>query len=142
VIVGAFGSPTDIHEVWGLDLVEAIEDPERRRLVVRKARAISEGGTRLAPREVYQLLLGACAVGPKVKQRRHDKVVKDESGNPLFRVRQQTGSIALLLPPSKVSARLLQELRGAVAHILQAEKRKVVGFSRPIKVRNSLDAAI
>ncbi len=142
VIVGAFGSPTDIHEVWGLDLVEAIEDPERRRLVVRKARAISEGSTRLAAREVYQLLLGACASGQKVKQRRHDKVVKDDSGNPLFRVRQQTGSIALLLPPGKVSARLLQELRGAVAQILQAEKRKVVGFSRPIKVRTSLDIAI
>lgn len=139
VIVGAFDSPTDIHEVWGLDLVEAIEDPEKRRLVVRKARAISSGSTRLSAREVYQVLLGACASGPKVKQRRHDEVVKDASGNPLFRVRQQTGSIALLLPPGKVSARMLQDLRSVVANILQAEKRKVVEFARPIKARKSLE---
>jgi ParB family chromosome partitioning protein len=120
VVVGAFASPTEICEGWGLDLVEVLEDPQRRPTIVQKARSIGSAARRPSARAIYQQLMAAAAPGKKLKVQRHDEVVKDKNGAPLFRIRRQTNSIALLLPVEKLSPESLASIQQAIAAILQA----------------------
>jgi ParB family chromosome partitioning protein len=118
VIVNAFASPSDICERWGLELMEIWEDPQRRQAIAQQARAIGAIEPRPSARDVYRKL-SACAVrGRRVKERSHDEVVMDDSGAPLFRIRRQARSIALLLPVERVSANCLEALREAVVEAL------------------------
>ena len=118
VIVEAFGSAVDIHEGWGSDLVDAIEDPARRTAAIRTARTINAAFPRPAASEVYRQLLASSARGRKLKALAHDQVVNGEDGTPLFRVRHQRNSIALVLPHEKVSHRCLEAIEDAVARIM------------------------
>jgi ParB family transcriptional regulator, chromosome partitioning protein len=118
VIVSAFSSTTDICENWGLDLLEIWEDPQRRRAVARQARTIGAVSPRPAAQDVYRQLLASSVHGRRPKRRAHDEVVTDDSGAPLFRIRRQAKSIALLLPVDKVSASCLDRVRDAVTQIL------------------------
>jgi ParB family transcriptional regulator, chromosome partitioning protein len=118
VIVDAFGAATDICEGWGGDLVDALEDSQKRRSLIRTAREIS-AAPRPPAREVYRLLLASYAAGRKPKSAAHDEVVIGEDGEPLFRIRRQVGTIALILPITRVSARSLENIQRAVAQILQ-----------------------
>jgi ParB family chromosome partitioning protein len=119
VIVDAFESGVSICEGWGLDLMEALEDPKRRQRTVQAARMICAQSPRPAAREVYRNLMASAARGRKVAASEHDEVIKDEGGNVLFRIRQQSNSIAFLLPLSKVSAKTLRRVSAAVAGILR-----------------------
>ena len=119
VVVAAFNSPLEICEAWGIDLMDALDDPDRRQATLQKARAIGCLSPRPPGREVYKSLAAAAVRGRKVKARTHDEVVKDRQGLPLFRIRHQTSAIALLLPTRSVSAKLLEAIRDSVAQILQ-----------------------
>ena len=119
VIVNAFANPAQICEGWGVELVEALDDAERRQRTVNKARALGDFSPRPPAREVYRQLLSASASGRKVKAAAHDEVVKDPTGAPLFRIRQQSNSIAVLLPIEKTSAQTLESIRTALRSILQ-----------------------
>ena len=119
VIVSAFTSPLDICETWGLDLIDALDDPHRRQHTVQKARAIGAISPRPPAREVYRALLAAAVHGRKPKARKLDEVVKDRNGTPLFRISRRSNSVALLLPVDKLSAQTMDKLRHAVADILQ-----------------------
>jgi ParB family chromosome partitioning protein len=123
VIVAAFSSPLDIREDWGLELVDALEDPLRRRPTIMRARAIAASATRLSPAAVYGQLIAASVRGRKLKSRSHDEVVKDADGAPLFRIRQQSKTVALLLPMGKLSAPVLSEIRDGVSRALQKAGR-------------------
>lgn len=125
VIVNAFGSAVDICEGWGLDLIEVLENPQTRRPILRKAREIAETTPRPAARDVYRQLLGSAAPGRKPRRLAHDKVVKDQWGNPLFRVREQRNAILLILPIEKVSARCLDAIQEVVEKLLQDHPARV-----------------
>jgi ParB family chromosome partitioning protein len=118
VIVDAFASPLDIFEGWGLELVDALEDPMRRQRMVMKARAIAASKPRPPAREVYRSLLASAAHGRKPKPRLQDEVVKDRNGTPLFRISQRTNAVALLLPVDRVTVQTMKRIRGAVLDIL------------------------
>jgi ParB family chromosome partitioning protein len=120
VVVAAFQSPLDICEAWGLDLIEALDDSGRRQATLQKARALSCLAQRLPGREVYKCLMAAAVRGRKIRAKAHDEVVKDINGAPLFRIRHQTNSIALLLPAKVMSADILESVRESIARILQA----------------------
>jgi ParB family chromosome partitioning protein len=119
VIVAAFNRPLEICEGWGLDLLEALEDPHRRQPTVQAARAVGRMSPRPSAREVYRHLLTATVGGRKAKTRVRDEVVKAGDGTPLFRIKHQTNSIAVLLPVEKVSAKSLEAIRQAICGILQ-----------------------
>jgi len=121
-VVSAFHDPTEICESWGLELIEALEDPRRREVTLRAARRIAAEAQRPSASEVYRRLLAACASGRKIKQRAHDEVIKDDTGEPLFRIRQNSTSIALLLPAEIVSAAVLEEVRQAVRSVLSTRR--------------------
>jgi ParB family chromosome partitioning protein len=119
VIVDAFANPAEICEGWGLELINALEDPERRPAVIRRARAISTLVPRPAGRDVYHQLLIVAAVRAKLKPRVCAEVIKDAKGKPLFRVRQQSNSVAIVVPMARISAPVLEQIRLSVAEILQ-----------------------
>jgi ParB family chromosome partitioning protein len=129
VILNAFPAPTEICETWASRLADALEDPTRRRPTIREARKIGEAGRPSAP-DVYKRLLSASAEGRKPQPRKHDEIVKDAFGQPLFRIRHQRDTIALLLPVNKVSAQALEEIRGLVCEALQVETPQTINPPR------------
>jgi ParB family chromosome partitioning protein len=122
VIVAAFDNSTRICEGWGLNLFTSLADPDRRQRIVHQARAIGSLVPRPPAREVYKQLVAASVSGRKLKMKTRDDVVKDRSGTPLFRIRQQSNSISLVLPLERISAQVMVDLREAVAAILQREQ--------------------
>lgn len=120
-IVAAFESATEICEGWGLDLVEAVNDHERRAATLARARAIASKHPRPPAAEIYRELIMAAPKGRKLRPSSHDLVVTGANRSQLFRVRFQRRSIALLLPAAKISAKSFERIRDAVAQILEAE---------------------
>ncbi len=120
VILDAFESPSVICEGWGLEIMQALEDPARRQATIRMARTIGETTPRPRAREVYRKLLSPPAEGRRIKMQVHDEVVKDTGGRPLFRIRQQTNSVAFVVPLERVAPDVLDSVRQAIADILRA----------------------
>lgn len=118
VIVNAFSSAQTIRECWGADLAVALEDSQRRRLTLERARALSAISPRPPAAYVYQQLTAAAVAGRKPKAKAHDEVVKDIHGRPLFRIRFQSKVIALLLPIDRMSTDMLNAVRTAVSDTL------------------------
>jgi ParB family transcriptional regulator, chromosome partitioning protein len=130
VILNAFESPARICEGWGLELAAALEDPQRREHTIRKAREIVRSEQRVPAAEVYRRLLSAAAVGRKPAAKARDEVILNDHGAPLFRIRYVRAAVMLMLPVQRVSARSLQEIRGAVTTILgheSPESREMAG---------------
>ena len=65
--------------------------------------------------------------GRRPKARLRDTLIKDDEGVPLFRIKHQQNSIALVLPIGKVSAKSLQMIQSAVAEILQQQPQTLQG---------------
>jgi ParB family transcriptional regulator, chromosome partitioning protein len=124
IVVDAFASPADICETWGLELAEALEQPEHRAAMVRRARAIVATTPRPAGRDVYRQLMAASAPGRKPKRAVHDMIVKGQDGEPLFRVRQQTNTIAILLPVTRISEDMIGHIRRDITNIMQQPKER------------------
>jgi len=120
-VVSAFGNPVDICEGWGLNIMEALEDPHKRQLTLNRARLIGKQKMARSARDVYQELMSAATHGRKVKRAIHDEVVKDERGLPLFRVRQLAGSVAFLVPTGIVNTTSLERLRQALSDVLRQD---------------------
>ena len=62
--------------------------------------------------------------GGRPKSQARDEVVKDADGKPLFRVRRQNSTIAILLPIENVSARSLAAINRL--SILQDARRQTI----------------
>jgi len=119
VIVKAFASPLDIREDWGINLIDIHDDPLRRQKILRKAREIGATAPRPPAREVYLALLEATARDRKRKTKTTEEVVKDRNGRPLFRISQRSKGVVLILPPDKLSAQAMDNIRHALRDILQ-----------------------
>jgi ParB family chromosome partitioning protein len=119
VVVDAFRSAEDIRENWGLDLVAALDDPERRAATIRAARSLGGNSPRLQGREVIRKLLSFTAHGRKPKAGAHDKVVSDGEGTALFRIRYLHNAVALIFAAEKTSARSIERIETALAAILK-----------------------
>lgn len=119
VVVAAFDNPAQICEGWGLEIVQALENPARRAGTIRAARTIATLQPRPAAREVYRRLVSPSVKGRRIKPQDHDEVVKDEQGAPLFRIRQQRNSVAFVLPIHMARPDVLDGLRGAIAEVLR-----------------------
>lgn len=140
VVVDAFGSPADICESWGLEIMDALDDPARRQLTLRNARAIAASPPRPPGHEVHRLLLSTTKTR-RVRASSRDRVVKDAMGKPLFRIRQLRSAVALLLPAERVTEQTLAALTRDVADLLQqgtsTERRRLGDFSDRIKNHDS-----
>ena len=122
VIVGAFSTPLEICERWGIELADSWADPARRGAVARVARELTAQYPRLAAEEVYRRLVGSSAKGRKVRRQFHDEVVKDERGVPLFRIAMRRRWMCFLVPTEVVSAEVAGEIRSKLREVLQSSK--------------------
>lgn len=118
VIVDAFASPLDIHECWGLELIDALDDPVRRQATIQCARTIAASTPRPQGGDVYRRLLASTGKGRRPRSLSHDEVVRDDRGRPLFRIRQLRSAFALLLPVERVPAKTLAAIRQTVSSML------------------------
>jgi ParB family transcriptional regulator, chromosome partitioning protein len=119
IVVAAFPSPCDIREGWGIQLVDLLEDETQRHSIVQQARMIGRYESQPVSEEVFRQLLGAAATGSKLQAKVHDDVVKDDAGHPLFRIRYQRTTVAILLPAEKVSKEVLLRIKEVVVDVLQ-----------------------
>jgi ParB family transcriptional regulator, chromosome partitioning protein len=120
-VVGAFNSGADICERWGLELTEVLEDPPRRTLLLQRARTIGSLSPKPPAAAVFRQLLAASGQSRKRRAETHDKVVRGDDGVPLFRVREQRESIALILPVNRISRAMLESIENAIADILEQQ---------------------
>jgi ParB/RepB/Spo0J family partition protein len=135
VILSAFESPTHICEGWGRDLMDALEDPERRPLAIKAARSIAQMDPRPDAREVYRRLMSTVHGHRRASTR--DEVVKDGE-RPLFRIRWLRSSVALMMKLEHAPPQVLEEVRDAVANIL---KRTAPADAEPVFVMQALEHA-
>jgi len=124
-IVRAFDNPTQLRENWASRLLDRLEDPAARHSLLETARCLSAQPERVPAKEVYRRLLSASSKGRKLAPRYHDVVVRDDKGAPLFRIRHQRDSIALLLPLDAVAEHTLRQITTAVSELLQAANAQV-----------------
>jgi ParB family transcriptional regulator, chromosome partitioning protein len=120
VIVNSFENPVELCEGWGLEIMQALEDPLRRQATIRAARDIGNVTPRPPAREVYRQLIIAATLGRRLKTSTRDEVVKDPDGRPLFRIRHQNSAIAFVMPIDRLAPEVLHNLRAAVSDVLQA----------------------
>jgi len=125
VVVKAFNDPTEIRESWATRLLHRFEDRGARMSLIDAARSLGALSERLPVKEVYSRLLAASSMGRKLAPQRHDVVVRGDQGAPLFRIRHQRDSVALLLPLDAVVERTMRDISAAVARILQAANAHV-----------------
>jgi ParB family chromosome partitioning protein len=121
VVIDAFETPLEIRERWGLELSSALDDPRRKPTIIDRARALVGTAKKPVAAEVFRTLLSNPSPGRKPRAPSHDEVVEDELGNPLFRIREQRNTIALLLPQSAVSGPVMQDIREALKNILSRQ---------------------
>jgi ParB family transcriptional regulator, chromosome partitioning protein len=120
VILSAFNTPADICEGWGLELVDAWNDTNRRALIAKRAREIAKDRScRGNARNTYAQLLAAPAPGRQRRAAQRDEIVRGANGRPILRVRKQLKSVVLILPLDTVSTRRLALIKCAVTQILQ-----------------------
>jgi ParB family chromosome partitioning protein len=119
VVVDAFRSSAEICETWGLDLMDALDDPQRREATIRSARRLAQMTPRPVARDAFRRLTTYADRGDRPSAGSHDKVVLGSDGVPLFRIRYQNDSIALIVPLDKVSRQSLQRIEADLASILQ-----------------------
>lgn len=139
VLLNAFGSPTEICEAWGRDLLELWKDPNKRAAVTDGARAIGREHPRPPAAKVYQRLV--LSPGVRNTHRRkygdHDEIVKDNDGVPLFRVCIRRNNVAILLPAARTSAVTLSEIKQLVAGVLQRASSQPNETNRKYRIDNS-----
>jgi ParB family transcriptional regulator, chromosome partitioning protein len=134
VVVNAFSSPLEICENWGRSLMEIWDDPSKRSRLARTARAIANNAYEHEAAAVFRMLVAEPTDGrprePVTTFESHDEVVKDQDGNPLFRVRQHRKDTALLLPSNSTSTQVLSEIKLEVAAILHRARSQGADFGQ------------
>lgn len=118
-VISAFSNPMDIRECWGLDLVGILQDASKREATIARARILGSTSPKPSAVDVYQQLISISVAGRRVRTRSHDEVVTDVDGTPLFRIRPQDKTIAVLLPRAQISEGTLDAVREAVRGVLQ-----------------------
>jgi ParB family chromosome partitioning protein len=118
IVVRAFANPAHLREEWGLRLAHALCDERARGCITRRARSLGALKQRPSAAEVFRSLLSAAAPGPKVHPSAHLRVVRDDDGRPIFRVRHDPTSVTILLPGEHVSDCCLTQMRAAVAEVM------------------------
>lgn len=122
VLVSAFQSPLEICETWGTRLMDLWEDGEKRLRLAAAARAIVKEGRPLPGNAVFARLMSAATkeigLAPAASIEHRIEVVRDDQGEPLFRIRRRGDYIAFLIPRGVTRLCALSVIRSQFADIL------------------------
>jgi ParB family chromosome partitioning protein len=133
-IVNAFSSPVEICETWGRNLMDLWDDPKKKQALRATAQGIAKEPQRRPAAAVFRRLVAAAGESRNlagVQTERHDEVIKDGEGRPLFRVRRHRTDTALLLPTSAMSSGVLAEIKREVAGILHRARTQATDSQGP-----------
>ena len=118
-IVEAFAKPTDIREVWGAELASLLKDSATQRRISQVAQSLAAISPRPAAEEIYKQL---CAAGKTNKTSRvTERVIEDERGEELFRVKYQRDSIVFNVSMDLLTQESLEQIEFALASALDEE---------------------
>jgi ParB family chromosome partitioning protein len=125
VVVSAFDCPTQICETWADDLWAAWNDPQRRRVIVARARNIASEAERPSAKVVFERLTEKLArerLGKRsgASDARSVEVVCADNGGALFRVQYLRKVVTLSIPSNMLSRDSLSKLKKSLADMLQS----------------------
>jgi len=145
VILNAFGTPLEICESWGRQIMDLLDDPQARPAVTSAARAIAKESPRRPAAAVYRRLLtapGETRSRAEIhRAESHDEVVKDQDGCPLFRIRCQRRDTALLLPTGTVPHKVLLEIKEEIREILHRSRVQPIDLTS-VRAKRIADVAV
>lgn len=121
VLINAFPSPTDICELWGIDLFDAWQDETQRAGLAGRARDIARLSPRLPADRVIEELLVRPVRGGRAALESRDEVVHGRDGKPLFRMRFGRNSVTVSLPLEGMTSSALTIIKTALSKCLQSE---------------------
>lgn len=146
VLVGAFPSPNQIREIWGVELLNAWRDPQRRQALAHRARNICRSRRRAPADEVFQQLTDELKKtplrSPKLVTSVRDDVVTASTGETLFMIRKQRGAVSLIIPASRATPQKIAEIRDLLTGVLQAARSELVDSSAFIESTLDVDTAV
>jgi ParB family chromosome partitioning protein len=112
-VTEAFGNATEICEVWGVELANLLKDPDTERRLLQAARNIAAIAPRPPCAEIYKQLCAAARASQA--SRTADRVVKDEDGDELFRVKHQRDSIVFSVSMDLLCRESLAQIERVIA---------------------------
>lgn len=115
-VTEAFGNATEICEVWGAELANLLKDPESERRLMQAARNIAAVAPRPPGSEIYKQLCAAAR--DNRESRATDRVVKDERGDELFRVKRQRDSIVFSVSMDILCEESLDRIEREIAGLM------------------------
>lgn len=119
-IIDAFGSAVEVCEEWGVNLANLLKNPDQERKLVRAASRIASLSPRPSAADVYSQLCSAACADSCVRAA-DERIVKDEDGTALFRVKYRRDSIMLVLPLEMISKASLRAIELSVTRIMDAQ---------------------
>ncbi len=129
-VIDAFPSPLEIRETWGVTIANSLADPEARERVLTVARRLRRSKPALSAEQVFRNLLEASSAPgadrrrntPNAQGSRRDQIVKNASGQTLFRVSRRHRDVHIVLPLSVASSEtVLNTVTTAVTRVLSAQ---------------------
>lgn len=101
VILGAFPDPTLVKEQWAVEIARLCDDPGRRKRAINTARKLKLSKSSASSRAIYKRLVGTGRARPAEKNR--SRIIRDpETGESLFRIREQNLSLSIRIPSAHV----------------------------------------
>lgn len=118
IVVGAFHSPDEIREAWGVELFRLCNDDVQRRDITVRARAIEKKAARPPPRQIYETLVTPSGGRPKEARPYRSVPIRGASGAILFREQERLASITYAIPKTLLSPDRRTELQQMLARFL------------------------
>lgn len=127
-VIASFNSVRDIREEWAGELAKQCRDPERRAIVLRRARGAARSDRQLAPVQIFGALTVNEQPAAVVKER--DKVLRDSSGNPLLRIAFRRKMIHFIVPRVRIRERGLEEIAEQLREVLEQDITSLIRSDR------------
>jgi ParB/RepB/Spo0J family partition protein len=117
IVIGAFSSPHDILESWGVELHKAWKDG-RRGLLTERCRSLAATSPRPAAASVYEILLAPATRGGRSRNKTSSRILRSPDGAILLRFEHQLKEVVLRIPNALVNRVIETELTDLVAAVL------------------------
>jgi ParB/RepB/Spo0J family partition protein len=119
VVIGAFDSVNSIREDWAVALAKQCKVPDRRQVILRRAREAAALRGSCAPDLIFRKLIAKENSTHPEQAPQHDEVVRTSSGVPLYRVGFRSNTVHFIVPRSSLSEQDIRELKTHLAARLE-----------------------
>lgn len=120
-VLGAFACTADIREVWGAEISSMLNDPEAERRISEAACRIAAMGSRPPASDIYKQIANA-ARGDSARPR--ERIIKDEAGKELFRVKRRRGAIVFSVSTDVLSCLSIDEIERELAKVMDEDSSR------------------